>query len=62
MTDRERAEQDLTAWAAIHRDRDRIVRSAHAAGVTKHRIHQITGISRVTIDRLLTTEPDKGNE
>lgn len=50
------AEDDLVAWARVYRDRDRRVREALAAGVTKHRIHTITGISRATIDRLLTKE------
>jgi hypothetical protein len=38
-------------WATVTRDRDARVRSAVAAGLTKHRVHQITGIGRSTIDR-----------
>ena len=47
-------EGDLVEWARVYLDRDRRVRRAYAAGVTKHRIHTLTGISRPTIDRLLT--------
>lgn len=56
MTDKERAEAALAEWAHVHRDRDRRIREAVAAGVSKHRVHQLTGISRVTIDKLLTQQ------
>ncbi len=49
----EEAEQALTAWASI--ERDDLVRAAHEAGVSKNRIHLITGIARTTIDRILET-------
>src|SRR5690348_15761001 len=39
------------AWASI--ERDELVRAAHEAGVSKNRIHTITGIARTTIDRIL---------
>jgi len=47
------AERLLAAWAALRNDRDALVRDALAAGVTKMRIHQITGIGRATIDRIV---------
>jgi hypothetical protein len=47
----EEAEQALRAWASI--ERDELVRAAHEAGVSKNRIHTITGIARTTIDRIL---------
>ena len=48
---RQEAEQALMAWASI--ERDELVRAAHEAGVSKNRIHTITGIARTTIDRIL---------
>jgi hypothetical protein len=45
------AEQALLAWASI--ERDELVRAAHEAGVSKNRIHTLTGIARTTIDRIL---------
>jgi len=36
------------------------VRSAVSAGLTKHRVHHITGIGRSTIDRILARTPDAG--
>lgn len=45
-------ERRLAGWAALRDQRDRLVRDALAAGVTKSRIQQITGISRSTIDRI----------
>lgn len=53
MNELERAEQALTEWAQIHRDRDNRIRAARAAGLSKNRIHLLTGVSRVTIDKLL---------
>jgi hypothetical protein len=54
----QQAEQALMAWASI--ERDELVRAAHAAGVSKNRIHLITGIARTTIDRILeATVPDE---
>lgn len=47
------AERLLAAWAALRSDRDALIRDALAAGVTKMRIHQITGIGRATIDRIV---------
>jgi hypothetical protein len=48
---RQEAEDALIVWASI--ERDELVRAAHAAGVSKNRIHTITGIARTTIDRIL---------
>jgi hypothetical protein len=39
----EDAEQMLREWASVTRDRDSGVRGAVAAGVSKHRVHQLTG-------------------
>lgn len=43
----------LTEWVMVTRDRDNRVRWAVAAGVSKYRINQLTGIGRSTIDRIL---------
>jgi hypothetical protein len=48
---REEAEAALQAWATVQRDD--LVRAAHAAGVSKNRIHALTGIARTTVDRIL---------
>ncbi len=53
----EEAEQLLTEWVTITRDRDVRVRAAVAAGVSKYRVNQITGIGRSTIDRILAAAP-----
>jgi hypothetical protein len=47
----EEAEAALQAWATVQRDE--LVQAAHWAGVSKNRIHAITGIARTTIDRIL---------
>lgn len=47
----EEAEAALQAWATVQRDE--LVQAAHQAGVSKNRIHAITGIARTTIDRIL---------
>jgi len=47
----------LTEWAVVTRDRDARVLAAVAAGLSKHRVHQITGIGRSTIDRILASAP-----
>lgn len=53
----EEAEQMLAEWVTVTRDRDNRVRAAVAAGISKHRVHQITGIGRSTIDRILASAP-----
>jgi hypothetical protein len=50
------AERDLREWARVTGDRDNRIRAALAEGITKHRIHTITGISRATIDRILAKD------
>jgi hypothetical protein len=45
------AEAALQAWATVQRDD--LVRAAHGAGVSKNRIHVLTGVARTTIDRIL---------
>lgn len=47
----EQAEAALQAWATVQRDE--LVQAAYQAGVSKNRIHAITGIARTTIDRIL---------
>jgi len=47
------AEQELAAWAAANEYRDEIIKGAYRAGVTKARIHAMTGVARTTIDRVL---------
>lgn len=47
----EEAEAALQAWATVQRDD--LVRAANAAGVSKNRIHTLTGIARTTVDRIL---------
>lgn len=55
---REEAEQMLTEWCEVTRDRDNRVRAAVAAGVTKYRVNQITRLGRSTIDRIMAAAPD----
>ena len=43
----------LASWAAGFAGRDAVVRAAHHAGISKHRIHVLTGIARTTLDRIL---------
>jgi DNA invertase Pin-like site-specific DNA recombinase len=50
----------LNEWVLATRDRDGRVREALSAGVSKHRVHQITGISRSTLDRILTAPVPSG--
>lgn len=50
-------EETLKRWAADRRElaetRDPLVRKAHEAGISKHRIHVLSGIARSTIDEIL---------
>ena len=46
---RDRAELDAT--------RDPLVRGAMEAGLSKHRIHVLTGLARTTIDTIVQSEP-----
>ncbi|MET8113845.1 DUF6003 family protein [Streptomyces prasinus] len=58
MSDDEKAaaERELTHYRRTVEGRDGMVRRAQAAGVSKHRIHVLTGIARTTIDRILNRE------
>ncbi|MGI5423044.1 hypothetical protein [Actinomadura luteofluorescens] len=56
MKTREQAEQDLRDWATNNARRDDLVRAARLAGLSKLRIHELTGIARTTIDRILPKE------
>jgi hypothetical protein len=47
----EEAEAALQAWGTVQRDE--LVQAAYQAGVSKNRIHVLTGIARTTIDRIL---------
>ena len=49
----EEAEQMLSEWVIVTRDRDTRVRAAVAVALSKHRVHRLTGIGRSTIDRIL---------
>jgi len=57
---REEAEQMLTEWNMVTRDRDNRVRWAVSAGVSKYRVNQLTGIGRSTIDRILAAPAPAG--
>lgn len=50
------AERELTEFRRWSDGRDDMVRRARSAGVSKHRIHVLTGIARTTIDRILKEE------
>jgi transposase len=56
----EEAEQMLSEWVTVTRDRDTRVRAAVAAGLSKHRVHRLTGIGRSTIDRILAAAAPAG--
>jgi hypothetical protein len=53
------AEDKLRRWAEAQARRDEIVCEAAAAGVSIHRIQQITGIARSTILGILARRPKK---
>jgi hypothetical protein len=50
----------LSEWAVVTRDRDTRVRTAVEAGLTKHRIHLLTGIGWSTIDPILAAAASGG--
>jgi hypothetical protein len=56
----EEAEQLLIEWVTVTKDRDNRVRWAVAAGVSKYRVNQLTGIGRSTIDRILAASAPYG--
>lgn len=47
------AREALTRWREVDSQRDSLIRAARAAGISKYEIHQLTGIARTTIDRIL---------
>ena len=50
----------LSEWVIVTRDRDARVRAAVTAGLSKHRVHLITGIGRSTIDRIIAPNAPAG--
>jgi hypothetical protein len=50
------AERELIQYRRTTDSRDDMVRRAQAAGISKNRIHVLTGIARTTIDRILKEE------
>lgn len=56
--EKEAAERGLRAFRQAMDGRDTLVRQAVQAGISKHRIHQLTGIARTTIDRILTSSEE----
>lgn len=53
------AEQELTRYRHAMDGRDDMVRRAHATGITKRRIHALSGIARTTINRILIQAEEK---
>lgn len=51
------AEELLIEYGAVAASRDERVRTAVAAGVSKNRVYQLTGIARTTIDRIVGDGP-----
>lgn len=51
--DKATAERELVQYRRTVDGRDDMVRRARSAGISKHRIHVLTGIARTTIDRIL---------
>ena len=47
------AERNLTEYQRIASSRDSRVLDAHNAGISKNRIHTLTGIARTTVDRIV---------
>ena len=58
------ARELLTGWAAERRAvtgrRNRVVRAAVEAGLSKAEVHRLTGIARTTIDRITGAAPVAG--
>ena len=50
--EREILRNRLRRWGKQQRDRDPLVLASLAAGITKTEIHFMTGIGRMTIDRI----------
>jgi len=60
MTDAQRVELEaaLVRWAENNSGRDELVRSAVAAGISKHRVHILTGLARTTVDTIVSRAPE----
>lgn len=52
------AEQLLAEFGGTVASRDERVRAAYRNGVRKKRIHELTGLARTTIDRILAALPE----
>jgi len=52
-------EAELRAWARTYTRRNEVIRAANAAGISVHRIQQLTGLARTTIMRILGTPPGR---
>lgn len=56
-------EDALVRWARSRREsdaeRDPLVRAAVAAGVSKHRVHVLTGVARTTIDKIMASSREQ---
>ena len=59
---REEDEAMLLEWRTVVRSRDERVRAAVAAGLSKHRVHVLTGIGRSTIDRILSSPSEEASD
>jgi hypothetical protein len=55
---RRAARQELAGWTQVHARRDDVVRAAFAAGLDTYTIHEITGLARTTIARILPPAGD----
>jgi hypothetical protein len=51
-----RARTVLAMALGLIKQRDELVRGGYAAGFTKTQIHEMTGLARTTIDRILAGE------
>jgi len=50
--------EQLLIELTTKKTRDDVVRCAHASGVSKARIHELTGLARDTINRILAKDHD----
>lgn len=48
----------LREWAEVNARRDEVIRAAFAAGLDTYLIHEITGLARTTIARILPPAAD----
>jgi hypothetical protein len=55
---RDEAQALLIEYGAVAASRDDRVRAAVAAGVSKRQVHLLTGIGRMTVDRILGPSDD----